>query len=161
MGLSGRCAVAGGVATRSAERVLGAVLIAPAGIPGALVYCWPKNLLCRPGFLNRLGLRLARTALFRRAFPFRLVRQHLGLLGSFDDDYTRALEYVRSPMMLIWSSGDRRCLPEYAAVYSARVANIDVRILSDEVGHMVPMVEPTITAEPVGELVDRLGLESS
>lgn len=154
-------AIVGGVAMRESERVLGTVLIAPAGVPGALSYRWPKNVLCRPGVVNRFGSRVARTSRFRRAFPFRPLRQHLGLTGSFDDEYERSLSRIESPMMLIWSSGDRRCLPEYADVYRAHVDDLDVRILPDDVGHMVPEEEPSLTADLVEEFVDGLDAQPS
>lgn len=150
-------AVVGAVAARSPERVLGTVLIAPAGVPGCLTYRWPKSQLCRPGLVNRLGFRVSRRALFRRVFPNYLVRQHLGLTGSFDLDYVLKLDDIRSPMLLIWSSGDERCRPEYAEVYRTHVANVDVRILPGEVGHLVPVVEPVATASLIGGFVDRLG----
>lgn len=154
-------AIVGGVAARSPMRVLGNVLIAPAGVPGALFYRWPKSLLCRPGIVNRVGFSLASSALFRRTFPIRLVRQHLGLTGSFDAQYEHSLTEIDSPVMLIWSSGDPRCLPRYADVYRAHISGIDVRMLPDEVGHMVPVTAPAVTAGLVAEFVDRLEVRPS
>lgn len=148
--------VVGWTAARSPERVVGTVLIAPPGIPGSLIYAWPKSLLTRPGQLNRMASALSRTKPFRMVFPERLSRQGLGITGSYDDAYARALGDVASPMMLIWSSGDTRCPVRYADSYRDSVANIDVRIVSDEIGHMVPMSDPEGTAALIVEFVDGL-----
>lgn len=143
----------------SRERVLGSVLVAPAGIPGCLTYRWPKRQICQPGAMNRISFRASSSAWFHRRFPNHLVCQHLGLTGSFDDDYVSRLEDISSPMLLIWSSGDEQCLPEFAEVYRDSVADVDVQMLPDEVGHLGPVVEPGATAEIIGDFVD--GLQKS
>jgi pimeloyl-ACP methyl ester carboxylesterase len=149
-------AIVGQVASLAPERVAGTVFIAPAGIPGCLSYRWPKSRLCRPGIVNRLAFDVSTSSWFRSVFPHYLVRQQLGLTGSFDDDYVARLGDIRSPALLIWSTGDERCRPEFADVYRNRVPDIEVRLIPPEIGHLVPVVEPYVTAALIGEFVDRL-----
>lgn len=148
--------VVGWTAANSPERVLGSVLIGPPGIPGSLIYAWPKSLITKPGVLNRLAKRVAESGVFRTLFPLALARQGLGVTGSYDDAYLACLDDIGDPMMLIWSSGDHRCPIRFADVYRQRVTDVDVRVLPTEVGHMVPMDEPVETARLVAEFADRI-----
>ncbi len=148
--------VVGWTTAKSPERVLGSVLIGPPGIPGSLIYAWPKSLVTRPGVLNRLAKRVADSGVFRALFPLALARQGLGVTGSYDDAYLACLDDIEGPMMLIWSSGDHRCPIRFADVYRQHVADVDVRVLPPEVGHMVPMDAPAVTASLIAEFADRI-----
>lgn len=149
-------AVVAWTAAKSGDRLAAAAIIAPPGVPGSLVYRWPKSWLCQPGLANRIGFAIADTDLFRSVFPDTLTPQGLGVTGSYSQEYADALRDIKVPTLLVWSPGDTRCLISYAKVYQERIANLEFVPVLDNVGHMVPMSDPAGTAKILASFVDRL-----
>ena len=130
--------IAAWTAAKSGERVSGLMLLAPGGYPGSLKYDWPAGWFYRPGFFNRVAAMFVHNRAFGYLFPTSLARQGIGITATYDEEFARALAEVRQPVLLAWSTGDRRVPYAFSQRYLSRLANARLRNLPESVGHDAP-----------------------
>ena len=134
--------IAAWTAAKSNERIQGVVMISLPGVPGSLIYTWPKNLVCRAGVLNKLTFWIANSSLFKYAFPLSLARQTLGVTGSYGHDFAEALDKIQQPALLLMAPNDKRTPIEFSEVYMGKIENLEFSQLPPVAGHMAPRTYP-------------------
>lgn len=140
----------------SKDRVIASVLISLPGIPGSLVYAWPKNLICQPGYLNRAAFLVANSALFKTIFPLSLARQTLGVTNTYNSGFAEALRRIHQPVLLLMSPGDKRISFEYSKEYQKRIDNIESVDIPASAGHMAPRTYPSGTAALISKFLRKI-----
>ena len=134
--------IAAWTAAKSNERIQGVIMISLPGVPGSLIYAWPKNLICRAGVLNKLTFWIANSSLFRYAFPLSLARQTLGVTGSYGHGFAEALDEIQQPALLLMAPNDKRTPIEFSKVYQEKIENLEFSQLPTIAGHMAPRTYP-------------------
>jgi pimeloyl-ACP methyl ester carboxylesterase len=146
--------IAAWTAAKSNERIQGVVMISLPGIPGSLIYAWPKSLICRAGVLNKLSFLIANSSLFKYAFPLSLARQTLGVTGSYGPVFAEALDDIHQPALLLMAPNDKRTPIEFSEVYQEKIKHLEFSELPPEAGHMAPRTYPQGLASIMMDFLD-------
>ncbi|MFC1831584.1 alpha/beta fold hydrolase [Thermodesulfobacteriota bacterium] len=146
--------IAAWTAAKSNERIQGVVMISLPGVPGSLIYAWPKSLICRAGVLNKLTFWIANSSLFKYAFPLSLARQTLGVTGSYGPVFAEALDDIHQPALLLMAPNDERTPIEFSQVYQEKIETLDFSKLPPEAGHMAPRTYPQGLASLMMDFLD-------
>jgi len=144
---------------KSGDRIIADVIISAPGVPGSLVYAWPKSLLCYPGMLNRSVFYLTISSLFKEVFPLSLARQTLGVTYSYNQDYVEALKEIHQPTLLLMSPADDRVPFGFWKVYDEKIKNLEFKQIPNVAGHMAPMTYPEGTALLISNFLDHIQSE--
>lgn len=143
-------------AAKSPERISGALLVAPSGLPGSLRYRWPTSWLYRPGALNRVSSWLIANRLFGQLFPLSLARQGVTVTACYDETFFAALFDIRQPVQLAWSKGDQRVPFTFSTNYRARIPGSRLTVLPASAGHDATWKAPAEVAAALQELLTRI-----
>jgi pimeloyl-ACP methyl ester carboxylesterase len=149
IGISMGASLAAWTAAHSPDRVKALVLSAPSGYPGSLTYPWPLSFFYRPGKLNRLARKVAGSRIFEFSFPNSLARQALDITYSYNSSFGEALSRIQQPVLLFWSSGDRRVPFTFSHHYRERISQIKFIELEAEAGHGGITSNPRKAAEKI------------
>ncbi len=158
VGHSTGASIAARAAADSNDVIAALMMFAPAGVPGSLKLSFPKNLLYRPGFGNRLARYLAKSRPFRSLFPERLTHQMLGLSSSFGEGYVDGLREIKQPTLLTWSASDDTCLSAYRNVYESQIRDLTFAHAPVEAGHDIPSNHPKFSAKLIRAFLSKLNL---
>ena len=134
--------IAAWTAAKSNERIQSVIMISLPGVPGSLIYDWPKNLVCRAGVLNRVAFWVANSSLFKYVYPLSLARQTLGITGSYGHKFSNALYDIQQPALLLMAPNDKRTPIEFSEVYQDRIDDLEFVQLPPIAGHMAPRSYP-------------------
>lgn len=140
-------------AAHTAERIAGAVAIAPSGMPGELHAPWPRSFLFKPGWPNSLASLLVRTPLFKWLFGDSQARQALGISGSYGTKFEAAMPRVRQPTLLLWSPGDPVAPYSYRDAYLKAIPHAKLVTFAPTSGHAIAGAEPARAAQEICEFV--------
>jgi len=161
VGFSMGASLAAFTAAHDPSRVSALVMLAPSGLPGSLTYPWPRGAFYRPGMVNRWGLSLARTPLYRWLFPDSLARQALGVTASYDESFTEALGLIRQPALLAWSASDEKVPFADREAYRARIGGLELLEAPEDAGHAIGIEAPEWTARAICDFVRRTSSEAA
>ena len=138
------------------ERIVGAIAMAPSGLPGELNAPWPRSFLYRPGFPNSLAAWIAHTPAYDRLIPNSLARQALGITGSYDESFAAAMPKIRQPTLLLWSTGDRTAPFSYSQRFRELIPHAQLITFPESAGHDVAYAEPEQAARNICDFVHSL-----
>ena len=100
-------------------RIRQRLLLAPSGYPGSLYYPGFYGALVKPGLLNQVTTWIARTGLYRAAFPRSKALQALTVTAGYGQLWADALARIEAPTVVAWSAAisgsGRRTLHEWRA----------------------------------------------
>jgi pimeloyl-ACP methyl ester carboxylesterase len=138
--LAGRsmgASIAAWTASKSQEKILGLILIAPSAYPGSLTYPWPLSWVFKPGWWNRIASICVDNSIFRRFFPYSQAPQAISVTRSYDNDFADALRAIRQPTLLIWSRGDKTVPFKFSVAYRERIPDLEFVEIPASIGHGV------------------------
>lgn len=144
-------------AAKSMERINGIVLIAPSAYPGSMynksrIYRW----FYRPGVPNTLARIVVGNPLFRHLYPESIAQQALDVTNSYNMDFARALNEIKQPVSLAWSSGDGTALYKFHKEYLKRMPQAKFKPLPADYAHKVIKNDPVGTADLINQFVSAL-----
>jgi pimeloyl-ACP methyl ester carboxylesterase len=140
-------------AAHTPERIVGAIAMAPSGMPGELTAPWPKSFLFRPGWPNSMADWIAHTPPYVWLFENSLARQALGISGSYDERFSAAMPKIRQPTLLLWSTGDRTAQFSYSKRFLELIPHARLITFPPSAGHDVANAQPELTASSVCDFV--------
>jgi 2-hydroxymuconate-semialdehyde hydrolase len=143
-------------AAHTPDRIVGAIAMAPSGMPGELHAPWPRSFLFKPGVPNSVASLLVRTPLFRWLFSYSQARQALGISGSYGERFEAAMPKVRQPTLLLWSPGDPVAPYSYRAQYLKAIPQAKLVTFEPSSGHAIAGAEPDRAAQQICEFVAAL-----
>lgn len=139
------------------ERVEALIIMQAPGVPGSMITYWPKSLILKPGFLNRLAYVIANSPPFVRRYPRCLARQDLGLTSSiFNQAYRDTLARVEQPALLMMSRDDDSIRWECREEYLELLPDVEFQEIPPGVEHGAPRGWPLGTARAVEGFVERV-----
>jgi pimeloyl-ACP methyl ester carboxylesterase len=156
IGSSMGASISAWTAARSPDRVQGIVLFAPSGFPGSMRFKWSGELVYRPGLLNRLVRFIAGNFLFDTLFPSILGRQALDVTASYDSAFAAALSDIKQPVLLFWSSGDKRVPFASARAYLDRIAQAELIERPADVGHSIATFAPEKAVSQINDFLKKM-----
>ena len=136
-------------ASKFPQRIKAIVLFAPSGYPGSMNHTFPGNIFYKPGIVNSIGGFISSTSVFKYFFPNRLGQQTFTVTASYNENYVVALKKIKQPALLIWSSGDKRSLFDYADRYLKDIYNSKLIERPVEAGHNCANYRTRETAEEI------------
>jgi pimeloyl-ACP methyl ester carboxylesterase len=128
-------AVAALLAARSPGRVSALALFAPSGIMGELRLPGAAGWIQSSPVVRAVARTIARVPGYGLLFPQSLARQSLTLTASYDEGYVAALDSVRVPTVVVWSSGDTRVPMAASRTYLAHIRGSRLVAAPVAVGH--------------------------
>jgi pimeloyl-ACP methyl ester carboxylesterase len=143
-------------AAQTPDRILGAVAMAPSGMPDELKAAWPRSFLFKPGIPNSIAAALVRSPLFKWLFGDSQARQGLGISGSYGRAFEAAMPKVKQPTLLFWSPGDRTAPYAYRSQYLQAIPQAKLITFEESSGHAVAGAEPDRAAQHICEFVTEL-----
>jgi pimeloyl-ACP methyl ester carboxylesterase len=129
------------------DRVEQLALLAPSGYPGALRYPGLVGVLLKPGWLNAVATRLARTGFYSRLFPASKALQALTVTSSYGPAWVEALGRIRAPTLITWSVGDFGVSYTSALSVQQAIHGSHLIWLDRTTGHLIPQERPQLVAE--------------
>ena len=136
-------------ASKFPQRIKAIVLFAPSGYPGSMNHSFPGNIFYKPGVLNSIGRFISSTSVFKFFFPNSLGQQTFTVTASYNENYADALKSIKQPVLLIWSSGDKRSLFNYSNRYLKDIQNSKLIERPAEAGHNCANYKTRETAEEI------------
>jgi pimeloyl-ACP methyl ester carboxylesterase len=143
------------------NRIIGAVAMAPSGMPGQLQAAWPRSFLFKPGAANSIASALVRSSLFRWMFGHSQARQALGISGSYGPRFATAMPKIKQPTLLFWSPGDRTAPYAYRDRYLQAIPQAKLITFKESSGHGLAGEEPERAAQHICEFVAELARADS
>jgi pimeloyl-ACP methyl ester carboxylesterase len=143
-------------AAHTPGRIVGAIAMAPSGMPGQLTAPWPRSFLYRPGVPNSIASFLAHGFLFNGLFATSNARQALGISGSYDQRFADALPKIQQETLLLWSPGDVTSPFSYADQYLKRIPHAKLVRFPEDAGHDLASAQPDLAAASVCDFVRSL-----
>lgn len=143
-------------AAKSKDRVSGLILISPSGYPGSFTPTkWPLNWFLKPGMVNQLSLYIVNNPLFTNLFPHSLAIQALTASGSYNTEFSTALENIQQPTLLAMSRGDTAIDFSYHAKYKEKIPHLEFFEIPKSIGHVVLDQYPIGTANLINNFLNK------
>jgi pimeloyl-ACP methyl ester carboxylesterase len=144
VGISMGASLSAWIAANHPDRVIGTVLAAPSGYSDSLNYPGHFGAFLKPGALNIIATFLARTSVYQWLYPDSKALHALSVTSSYGTPWVMALNKIRQPLVLIWSTGDQATPFSYAKLIKQKVSNSLLITLPHEIGHDVERCSRTI-----------------
>ena len=141
-------------ASKFPHRIKAIVLFAPSGYPGSMNHSFPGNIFYKPGILNSIGGFISSTSVFKFFFPNSLGQQTFTVTASYNENYVYALKRIKQPVLLIWSSGDKRSNINYANNYLRLLQKSKLVKLPDSAEHNGPNFDEKNTSQNIKDFLD-------